>query len=200
MLKEKQWLERLQHGDRSAFELFYRQYRDHILSHLLFLLKSEDLAKDVAQDTFLTVWEKHYSVDPQKPFKSLLYTIATNKAYDLFRRASTNRRIYQQLKPLFKDTSNQVEEYILQKEHAAQLHLFLERLPEQQRKIFILVKLEGYNYREVADMLHITPHTVNTHLKRAYIFLRREIVNNPDLLTIFLSLYLQPLGQSTFIN
>ncbi len=200
MLDEEQWLERLQHGDRSAFEVFYRRYRDHILSHLLFLLKSEDLAKDVAQDTFLTVWEKHYMVDPQKPFKSLLYTIATNKAYDLFRRASTNRRIYQQLMPLFRDTTNQVEEYILQKEHAAQLHLFLERLPEQQRKIFILVKLEGYNYKEVADMLDITPHTVNTHLKRAYIFLRREILNNPDLLTIFLSLYLQPLGQSTFIN
>ncbi|AZB25112.1 MULTISPECIES: RNA polymerase sigma factor [Bacteroidota] len=187
-IDEKGLLLRLHKGDRYAFEQLYNAYKKNILGHLLFLFKSEELAQDIAQETFMAVWESCRQIDPDKNFKSYLYTIATNKAYDLFRKANSDKSLYDTLAVVTEQSDNHVYDNIIKKERSEQLHQILSKMPAQQRLVFRMAKLEGYSYEEIAKQVGITRHTVNTHIKRANAFLKEQVIKNPELFLLLMVL------------
>lgn len=178
---EKELLIKLREGDVVAFEKLYNFYKTHIITHLLYLFKDDDITQDVAQEVFITIWEKRKSLSIDKSFKSYLYTIATNKAYDLIRKAKHNQNLYAALTSFLDESSNVVDEYLQQKEYAEQLQLLLSKMPEQQRKIYKL-------YDEIAKMNGISRHTVNTYIKRSNVFLKQQILDKPELFSLAMAL------------
>lgn len=173
-----------------AFEEVYSHYKEHIIKHVLYLFKSDDIAEDITQDTFITVWEKRADIKPEKSLKSFLYTVATNKAYDLIRKAQHDKNLYAALTHFLDESSNMVEDYLQQKEYAEQVEQLLAGMPEQQRRVYRLAKIDGYSYDEIAEMTGISRHTVNTYIKRANIFLKQQILNRPELFTLTVGLIL----------
>ncbi len=188
---EKSLLLRLQKGDQHAFEQLYAHYKKHIIGRLLFIFKSDELTQDIAQETFIAIWENRARVNPEKSFKSFLFTIATNKAYDLMRKAQVDKRLHDALSSYIDKESNQVEEYMLRKEHSEQLNHLLLQMPEQQRRVYQLAKIEGYSYDEIAQKIGVSRHTVNTHIKRANKFLKEQILNKPESFAFLLALALE---------
>ncbi|HMR19072.1 MAG TPA: RNA polymerase sigma-70 factor [Sphingobacterium sp.] len=188
---EKDLLMKLRNRDQQTFEQLYAHYKKHIIGHLLYIFKSDELAQDITQETFIAVWENCSQIDPEKSFKAFLFTIATNKAYDLLRKANVDKRLHAALSAFMEKESNQVEEYILRKEHSEQLNHILLQMPEQQRKVYQLAKIEGYSYDEIAKKIGVSRHTVNTHIKRANAFLREQILNKPESLAFFLAFALK---------
>lgn len=184
LIDERELLIKLRDGDAMAFEKLYNFYKEHIITHLLYLFKNDDLTQDVAQEVFITIWEKREELNPDKSFKSYLYTIATNKAYDLIRKAKYDKNLYAALTSFLVDSSNLVGDYLQKKEYAEQVSLLLSQMPEQQRKIFKLAKIDGYSYDEIAKMTGISRHTVNTYIKRANLFLKQQILNKPELFAL----------------
>lgn len=173
-----------------AFEEVYNHYKEPIIRHLLYLFKDDDIAQDIAQDTFIALWEKRENINPDKSFKSFLYTIATNKAYDLIRKAQHDKNLYAALISFLEESSNMVEDYLQQKEYAEKVEQLLANMPEQQRKVYRLAKIDGYSYDEIAEMTGISRHTVNTYIKRANIFLKQQILNRPELFTLAVGILL----------
>ena len=102
---EKELLIKLREGDAMAFEKVYNHYKEHIIKHVLYLFTSDDIAEDITQDTFITVWEKRADIKPEKSFKSFLYTVATNKAYDLIRKAQHDKNLYAALTHFLDESS-----------------------------------------------------------------------------------------------
>lgn len=188
---ERDLLLKLRNGNQKAFELLYAHYKKHIIGHLLFIFKSDELAQDIAQETFIAIWENRSQVNPEKSFKAFLFTIATNKAYDLLRKANVDKRLHDALSSFVEKESNQVEEYMLRKEHSEQLKRILLKMPEQQRRVYQLAKIEGYSYDEIAQNIGVSRHTVNTHIKRANAFLREQILNKPESFAFLLALTLE---------
>ncbi|WP_028295723.1 RNA polymerase sigma factor [Olivibacter sitiensis] len=176
----------LRNGSHKAFEQLYHRYKRLIVGHLLNLFHDEGLAQDIAQDTFIKVWESRAQLDEHKSFKAYLFTIATNNAYNLFRKAGKDEKTRLGLQLALQQAVNQVEEYIFQKEHLELLHSLLSLLPEKQRQVFRMAKIEGYSYAEISEQLHISPNTINTHIKRASSFLREQLLNHPELLLALL--------------
>ena len=173
---------RLRSGDHQAFEQVYHHYKRRITGHLLHMFRDEALAKDIVQDTFIKVWENRDQLDEYKSFKSFLFTIATNSAYNLFRKAGREDKMRLSFHLAFQHAVNQVEEYILQKEHTELLRSLLTLLPEKQREVFRLAKIEGYSYAEISEQLNISFNTINTHLKRASNLLRKHLIDHPEIL------------------
>lgn len=190
LIDERELLVKLRDGDEMAFEKLYNFYKEHIITHLLYLFKNDDLTQDVAQETFIAVWEKREELNPDKSFKSYLYTIAANKAYDLIRKAKHDKNLYAALTSFLEDSHNMVDEYLQQKEYTEQVHLLLSQMPEQQRKIYKLAKIDGYSYDEIAKMTGISRHTVNTYIKRANLFLKQQILNRPELFALVVGIIL----------
>src|SRR5690606_31749728 len=172
---EQRLLLRLQRGDEEAFTQIYRRYKDSLGYRLYQLLKSETLTEEVLQDLFLKVWEHRSNIDPTLSFQAYLYRIATNLAYNLMHRASKERAILAKIIQGSTELYQHIEEQLFRKENEALLMLAIDRLPPQRKKVFIACKIEGKSYKEVANELNISAHTVNDHIQRAMQYLRTHI-------------------------
>ena len=186
IIDEKILLTRLRNGDHAAFEQLYHHYKRHIVGHLLGLFKDQEIAQDIAQDTFIKIWENRAQLDEQKSFKAYLFTIATNNAYTLFQRIGKDEKARLSFRFLLQHVTDQVDDYIAGLEHQELLESLLALLPERQREVFRLFKVDGYSYAEISEQLGISSNTINTHLKRATNYLRNVLLRRPDLLLALL--------------
>lgn len=183
---ERELLIALREGDQSAFEKLYFDYSKTITSHLLYLLKSSELAQEVLQDTFMAIWEYRLTIDIDQSFKSYLYKIATNKTYKMFRKASYDQKYMAYMQAVIEEGYHPIESYIYRKESQELLDKLLARMPEKQREVFVLFKLDGYSYAEIAQKLGISHSTINTHINRANQFLKKEILTNGEYISVLL--------------
>lgn len=165
--EERVQLISLSGGERSAFDYFYRKYSKLIYQKLHYMLKSTELAEELLQDVFVKVWVKRAEIDENLSFKSWLLTIAQNLVYDYFRRLALDSKMQQHLIHTFSEYYNQTEDYLLNKERRAILDQAIAQLSPQRKEIFKLCRVEGRSYKEVAEILKISPSTVSNQLVSA---------------------------------
>ncbi len=171
---DQQLIALLKEGDQSAFEELYKSYPARILKRLIRLVKDEEIAKEMLQDIFLKVWEKREHLDPEKSFRSYLFRIAENLVTDFFRKAAHDRKMLEHLIQVSTELYNTTEETLNLVESNAALKEAIDALPEQRRKIFILCKIEGKSYDEVALMLGVSKGTINDHMVKAMRSVRKH--------------------------
>jgi len=170
--EERKLLEKLQAGDHAAFEKIYHLYKARLISASLRLLKSPELTEELLQNLFLKIWEQRERIDTTQSLNAYLYKVAHNMAYDVFRKASRDKRLYEHLAVATKTSYDHIEKHIYRKENQAELNEAISLLPPQQQKVFILCKLEEKSYDEASKILNITTGTINNHMYRANVFLK----------------------------
>jgi len=176
-------------GNESAFEKLYRIYHIRILRKLILILKDEEIAKEVLQDIFLTVWEKRLSIDPDKSFRSYLFRIAENRMVDVFRKAARDKRLADHLVNTSPLLSCNTEERVVFKESDAILQKAIESLPPQRKKIFVLCRMEGKTYEEVGSLLGISTGTINDHMVKAIRTIKSYYAKSADIaILLFIAL------------
>lgn len=185
-ISERELLLRLQEGDDKAFTELYNQYSMVIMAHLMYMLKSTELADEVLQDTFMAVWTNRHAVDPDQSFKAYLYKIATNNTYKLFRKAAYDRTYRAHMLPILEGGYNNIESKIYQKEHEELLNRLLDKMPAKQREVYRLHKIDGYSYKEIAEQLGISHNTINSYITRGNQYIKSQLLNNPEFLPVVL--------------
>ncbi|OQP61195.1 hypothetical protein A3860_05645 [Niastella vici] len=154
-------------GDRNAFTQVYNNYRNKIYSIAFELTESSAVAEEIVQDVFLKIWVKRATLDEVEHFRAYLFTITRNYVFTAMKRMARREAIEvnaMQDVPLFHhDTENRV----LNNEYTRILQAAIDRLPEQQRQVYNLIKKEGYKREEAAAALRLSPETVKTHLAQA---------------------------------
>ncbi len=186
MTDEKDLLLKLREGNEAAFSELYNRYAKRIAAKLLKLLKSRELAQDILQDVFIKVWDVRRSIDPEQSFPAYLYRIAVNLSANAYRKSLREAYMRSQIESA-KAGYSHVEESVFGKEDASILQEALSKLPERQREVFILHKLEGKSYKEISEQLAITPSAVNQHIQRATKTLRSILVPETGAIFLFLS-------------
>ena len=81
--KERRLVADLLEGDESAFCELYALYKDRLMWFSLKFLKSRDMAEDVFQDAFTSVWQNRRFLNPDSPFAPYVYTIVKNRILNL---------------------------------------------------------------------------------------------------------------------
>lgn len=164
---EKDLLIKLRDGDEAAFEILYNHYKKPITAKLIRLLKSEELAADVLQDLFLKIWEIKATINPEKSFRAYLYTIAGNMVRAVYRKALRDDALMIQIVAESEEAYLYIEEDLIARETVEHVQEALKQLPQRQREVFSLHKIEGKSYKEIAEILHINAATINSHIYRA---------------------------------
>jgi RNA polymerase sigma-70 factor (family 1) len=188
---EKKLILQLKAGSAHAFESLYHAYKLRIAGNLYKLLKSEKLVEEMMQDFFLKIWENRSKIDPDQSFRSYLFRVSENMVYDFFRKTSRDSKLRDQLKVNYREFYTHVEEGILQKENNTRLSEAIALLPPKRREIFILCKIEGKSYREVGELLGISPSTVNNQLLQANKFLKRMLDPGTAVAAVVMMLFLR---------
>jgi RNA polymerase sigma-70 factor (ECF subfamily) len=165
----------LSKGDERAFEKIYHLYSERLLGNLIKIVKSETLACELLQDTFVKVWSNRQKLDPNQSFRSYLFRIAANLTYDFFRKAARDNKLQSALISASTYIYDGDEEGIYSNENVQLLHEAINALPEQRRLVFQLIKLEGKSYIEVSRLLHISTSTISDHIVKATKSIRKQM-------------------------
>lgn len=155
----------LRSGDRMAFRAFFDRYHADLLRYLKYRNVPDELAEDLVQQAFVTIWEKRDSLRDDGSVRGLLFRIAYTRALNHFRDTARLERLGDPEETVSADASP---------EDAAEGRLMRERLkaavaalPERRRAVFELCMLEGLSYRETAESLEISIKTVENQMAHA---------------------------------
>ena len=184
-LSEDELVAMINVDDHAAFLEIYHRHKAVLIHNLIRILKSHELAEEVLQDIFLMLWEKRKEMDPAQSVAGYLYRAAVNRTKNIFRQLAVDQRMREDfLRTLESTKVRDAQELLESREVKSTLQDLLERLPIQQRKVYMLCKLDGMSYREVSEMLHISETTVNSHIRNANKFLRTEINKKTNLSSV----------------
>jgi RNA polymerase sigma-70 factor (ECF subfamily) len=172
---EKRLVALLAEGDASAFEELYFLYSPRLSGYLFKLVKSEVYAKELLQEIFIKVWNKRESLDPDRSFRSYLFRIAENCAYDFFRKTAHDKKLHAAFIKVFETEYNNVEETLSNKENERLLQTAIDSLPPKRRQVFQLIKMEERSYEEVSSMLNISSSTISDHVVKANKYVRERL-------------------------
>jgi RNA polymerase sigma-70 factor (ECF subfamily) len=159
--------------DEFIFSGFFKANARALRNYLYFKFGNEEQANDVTQEAFIKLWENCKDV-PQEKAKSFLYTVANN--------ATLNQIAHQKVVLNYARQSNVSEatsvspEYIIEEnEFKVKLEKAIANLTEGQRTAFLLNRIEGKKYHEIAEMLEISVKAVEKRISGALASLRQEI-------------------------
>ncbi len=166
-------LARIRRGDARALGIILERYWIHVVRHAAAILGSTTGAEDIAQETFVRIWERRETWRLEGSVRGLLFMISRNLSLDEQRREATHRRAV----PL----SSGVAQFPTPEEHFSGTELeraysqALARLPERRREVYLLVRHHGLSHQEVAQALSLSPQTVANHVRLALVDLRQAL-------------------------
>jgi len=176
---EQALIQRAQKGDQEAFAVLVTEHQRYVFNLAVRVLKNEEEALDVAQETFVRAWTALPNFRGQSQFRTWLYRIVTNLCYN---RLPNLRRT---LNELGDDVIADVPETDLAFDNPAQglesrelrshLHQAIDHLDENYRLLISLRYQNELSYEEMATMLNLPLGTVKTGLFRAKEQLRRAL-------------------------
>lgn len=151
-----------------AFDLYYTNLRNF----LYYKTSNAELAEDVAQDAFVKLWETRDKIN-KTSLKAYLFTIGNNLAINQLKRDQLKFK-FLNLQTARQDIKT--PEYLLEmQEFDQKLQATLARIPEGAREVFLMNRIDGLKYREIADMLGLSMKAVEKRMSRALAILRDEI-------------------------
>lgn len=180
-IEDDQFLEMMVRGSEKAFEELYIRYKKKLHSFCCFLLKSADVAEDVVQDVFVSVWHNREKINTHQSFSSYLYTITRNKALNELRSERSTERldeIAEVQHVLFSDDN--AEAIVILKEYEILLQQAIDLLPEERRRIYRMSREEGLTYKDIGECLGISHHTVQAHISSSVQFIRSYFLQHAN--------------------
>lgn len=185
---DNELLYRLKEGDRDAFNSVYWRYSPKVYNTVLYLLNDSDIAEDVVQELFLTIWEKRENIQPELNFEAYISIIARNLAYKYIEEALRKNQPLEELNDI-KLISSSEEDAIEADSLREYIFNVISSFPEMRRKVFIMSRFENLSHAEIAEKLALSERTVEAHIYQALKELRKVLGNKAvAFLLIYLSL------------
>ena len=183
---EVQLVERARAGDLKAFEELLGRHQQRVMRVVLSILKEPMDAEEVAQDVFLTVFEKIDHFRGDSSFSTWLHRVAVNAALMRRRKSKADRSVpLDDVMPSFDerghlavdiaDWSQQAGDPVLAREAGEVIEAAVEKLDEMYRTVFALRDVPGFSTEETAEILELSVPVVKSRLHWARLFLRREL-------------------------
>jgi RNA polymerase sigma-70 factor, ECF subfamily len=150
-------------GDREAYARLYDSYAAPAYSLALRIVRDRDLAADVVQDAFLTIWNQASTFDASRGQPSTwILTVTHHKAVDIVRREQ--RRRAEAIDDVHEtaDTAAPVEEQAWQAVAREQVRAAMSKLPDPQREVLELAYFAGYTQSQLAERLAVPIGTVKS--------------------------------------
>ena len=169
---------RLRNDDINAFNTLYWEYHAAVYANALKLIKDPVIAEDIVQETFVTVWGKRHTIDPDQDFAGWLFVISYHKTIDQLKRKLKEVLAHKKISISIEDHSIHVNADVKEEQLAA-IEKAMDQLSPQKRKVVELCKVQGRTYKKAAEELHISKYTVKEYLSEAMVSIRKYIGEHP---------------------
>jgi len=173
---DQQLVQRVQRGEKAAFDLLVIKYQRKIFRLLSRLIRDPAEVEDVAQEAFIKAYRALPNFRGDSAFYTWLYRIAINTAKNWLvsqgRRAPTSTEADIEEAETFDDGEqlrdlNTPDSMLLTKQVADAVNRAIEQLPEDLKTAIVLRELEGLSYEEIAETMNCPIGTVRSRIFRA---------------------------------
>ena len=151
---------------KQEFKSIFDQYFDDLRAYVFYRSGEEELSTDIAQDVFMKIWEKQIAWEGKKTL-ALLYKMASNQFISTYRRQKIELNYRNTLSLEIDQVSP--EDKMRYNEMQSRYEKALSELSEKQRTVFLMNRMDGLKYYEIADRLNISVKAVE---KRMWFALR----------------------------
>jgi len=157
--------------EEEVFSNLFKTNSKTVFNYIYYKFGNEEKAYDVVQEAFVKLWENCAKVSPEKA-KSYVYTIANNLYLNVIKAEKVRLKYADRTN----NTSYESPEFLLEeKEFKEKLDNALNSLPENQRTTFLLNRIDGKKYAEIAEMEGVSVKAIEKRMHLALKALRDQI-------------------------
>jgi RNA polymerase sigma-70 factor (ECF subfamily) len=184
---------RLIAGDVEFFELLYEEYYNKAVFYASQYLRDVELARDVAQESFITLWEKRKDIKPELSIQAYILTIVKNKCLNIIRSRISERKyankmvMQEELANMLALNDPTADEFLLG-EISEMVEEALKEMPESMSAVYRMSRENEFTYDEIAQHLKVSVKTVEYRMSKALHFFRVKL---KDYLPTFLLVLLK---------
>jgi len=157
---------------KESFKILFEQHFDTIRNFVYYRIGNEELATDIAQEAFMTIWEKQLTKSHENAI-GLLYKIAGNILISKYRRQQVELKFQKSLtsNPMDYSADEEFQFNELQRKYEKALS----NLSEKQRIVFLMSRNDELKYNEIAERLNLSIKAVEKRMSIAIAFLKEEM-------------------------
>ena len=157
-------------NDTDSFKQFYLKYFPLLLRYALYHTHSMDLSREMVQELFVRIWIKRHFLNPQKSVKAYLFKSLHNIIINK-RALHSSRNI--SLDEIKKNSNSQGESDM---ELKIDIKAALDNMPEKLKIVYLLSRVEGFKYNEIAQICEISEKAVEKRMSKAVNILRKKFL------------------------
>lgn len=158
-------------------------YFEDVRRYVFYRSGDEELATDIAQDTFMRIWEKQIEIQP-KTIKGLLFKIASDLFISRYRHEKVAFNFFHNFQP--NEKSLTPEDELNYNELKIAYEAALKSMPEKQRVVFLMSRIDELKYKEIADQLGLSIKAIEKRMSQALEHLRIELKDKITGIILFL--------------
>lgn len=157
---------------REEFKSLFDNHFEQVRNYVFFRSGNTEVATDIAQETFLKIWEKQSSFNIENT-KGLLFKIAGDLFISYYRKEKRSFDFFKHY--VIDEKGHTPEEVLAFKQLKKDYEKALVKMPEKQRTVFLLSRIENLKYKEIADTTGISIKAVEKRMKGALQHLRKHL-------------------------
>jgi len=165
----------LTEGNGDAFAEIYNRYWALLYRHALRMTKDDELAKDVVQDVFVSLWDKANEIQCSFSLTSYLYSAVRNKVLNLYHKKKVRTNYLASLGEFIKDGENLTDHLLRERMLSVKIEQEISLLPKKMREVFEMSRKANISYKEIAGDLNISDKTVKKQVSNAIKILRLKL-------------------------
>lgn len=159
--------------DQKNFEEIFNKHSQTLRNYIYYKCGNTQQAEDIVQESYIKLWDNCSKIIFEKA-KSFLYTVANNRFFNEI--AHKKVVLEHQRKNVSLDRTNETPQFILEEEEFyIKLKKVIADLPEKQREVFLLSRIDKKKYTEIAEITGLSVKAVEKRMSKALLIIKEKI-------------------------
>jgi RNA polymerase sigma factor (sigma-70 family) len=177
-------------GDQNSIEILVHRHKNRVFSYILLIVKNQELAEDIFQDTFIKVIRslKRGKYIENGKFISWVLRISHNLIIDHFRKEKLNGTVSNDNWEIDifnsrKFSEENIEDQLINEQILSEVKDLIKELPDDQQQVIYMRHYLGLSFKEIADQTDVSINTALGRMRYALINLRKLVEKKKLILT-----------------
>ena len=171
-IRDKELFDFLRQGNRRAFDIFFLRHFPVLRSYAAQFVGFHD-AEELAQELMVGIWENRAEIAVESSVQAYLFRATRNKCINLIEKRLLREEAHMRIAG--KWLREEDPDCYVDRELADKIEVALEQLPGTYREAFVMSRMEGKSYNEIARALAVSPKTVDYRIQQALKILRLRL-------------------------
>lgn len=159
--------------NKADFKKLFMQYYNMLCNYSFRVTKDMQISEDLVQDVFIKIWNEKIVLEQEKNIEKYLFTIVHRKSLEYLRTEKRHQEILNLSgKEIDTENDNSIDKEIEFYNQIDKIYVSIRQLPPKCSQIFVLSKIDGLPYTQIARELNISVKTVENQISKAYRLLR----------------------------